>query len=256
MKMRFLFAVAVILWSRVAAADQPTTEQIEAWFIHSGIIAHILDCKGVSTTKLSEYFQNNYKKFREIDPKRPVYSFNSNEAIEVKLKDFETGYLLEAAGPGGRNDFLRVLLLRPQREEVCEIENPRIKSVLSVLDLDNNGISEIVAEGVDSGQGSEHGARYIMQLDGCTPVVLRSVVFEDNEGAYGRESNRYYRKDVKWSFVDIDGDGTLDLKETRIVHEGRNGRPPIVTKGLYRYLYKENAFVRYVDYLREHQRRN
>lgn len=256
MKTRFLFAVAAILWTGVATAGQPTTEQIEAWFKQSGIIAHIIDFKGVSTTQLSEYLQNKYKEFNEIDPKRPVYSFNSNEAIEVKLKNSEKGYLLKASGPGGRNDFARVLLLSPQRGAVCEIENPRIKTVLSVQDLDNNGISEIVAERVDSGQGSEHGTRYIMQLDGCTPFVLRSVVFEDNEGAYGSESNRYYRKDVKWSFIDIDGDGTLDLKETRIAHEGRNSRPPIVTKGLYRYLYKGNAFVRYIDYLRKHQRRN
>lgn len=247
MKTQLMIALIALLVPGVAISAQPTTEQIAEWFKRSGLSAYIRDSKGISDEKHLEWLDVKRKEFDAIDPERPVYDFDSSKAVEVKLRNRETAYLLEVDGPGGRNDSSRVLLLRPVIGRVCELKNPTIKFVVSVIDLDKDGVSEILAERIDSGQGSEVGTRYLMQLDGCAAVVLRSAIFENDEGAYGRQSHRYYRKDVEWSFVDIDGDETLDLNEKRIVEEGRNGRQPIVTKKLYRYLFKDNSFVRYVD---------
>jgi len=118
---------------------------------------------------------------------------------------------------------------------------------VEVRDLNNDGVSEVVAASLGSGGGSTIGEKCIVQFQGWTPIVLHRVKFEDNEGTWGIRDNRYFSRSVSWEFTDLDNDGNADLVEEVITQKGRNNRDPIITKVRRKFLFKNNRFVRYAD---------
>jgi hypothetical protein len=173
------------------------------------------------------------------------------------LTNKEKAYLAKVHVEGrGRNFNSQIILIRPDNKKVILLSET-ITHDFEIYDLDNNGISEIVGVSLGSGQGSTRGRKSIVQIDEWDRViVLREMNFRDNSGAYGKKDNRYYMKDIIWEFSDFDSDGVKDLLETRIVHEGRNNRNPVVTQGLYKYVYKNNEFIRYTNYKNGSQRKD
>lgn len=173
-----------------------------------------------------------------------------HERYPIGLVGGERAILISATvSKRGWNYMSQTLLVKPESNEARLLEGTVVQSVTKALDLDSDGVSEVVVWTGGSGGGSEMGKRAVVHIDGWEPIILRSRDYTKNEGTWGRKVNTYYMSEFEWEFVDIDGDGVLDLNERRIVEEGRNKREPVVTKGLYRYVFKDGEFVRYVDYL-------
>jgi hypothetical protein len=169
------------------------------------------------------------------------------DLIEIRLRSKEIAYLVPVGFyQRGRNEIWHTVLVRPIFKEVREVKDP-VRSDIDVLDLNNDGVSEIVVVALGSGGGSTIGARSIVQFQGWTPIVLHQVKFEDNEGTWGVRDNRYFSRSVSWEFSDLDNDGNTDLIEEITTKKGRNNKDPITTKVRRKFLFKNNLFVRYVD---------
>mgnify|MGYP003575152087 CR=1 FL=1 len=69
--------------------------------------------------------------------------------------------------------------------------------------------------------------------------------------AWGEDDYRFYDKSVDWQFVDLDKDGKLDLVEVTTYQNGRNQRPPVVETIRRKFMFKNNAFIKYVDYKKQ-----
>lgn len=98
---------------------------------------------------------------------------------------------------------------------------------------------------IGSGQGQIAGSQSIVQFDDWTPIIL----FQTDCGSYtgdGENTTRFYD-----TFVDLDKDGKLDLVEVTTINNGRNNRPPIVETIRKKFMFKNNAFIKYVDYKKQ-----
>lgn len=130
----------------------------------------------------------------------------SDEEIEVfdvkavQLLSRETVYLAGITlGGRGKNAEPGALLVRPGQQEVVEVKSS-IGPEFQVLDLDGDGVSEIVSSVAGFAQGSTEGEKYILQLQDDKPVVLHKAEFSesarsDRNGGTETESIR-----VEWKF--------------------------------------------------------
>lgn len=130
----------------------------------------------------------------------------SDEEIEVfdvkavQLLSRETVYLAGVTlGGSGKNAEPGALLVRPGLQEVVEVRSG-IGPEFQVLDLDGDGVSEIVSSISGFAQGTTEGEKYILQLQDDTPVVLHKAAFSegsrlDRNGGTEAESTR-----VEWKF--------------------------------------------------------
>ena len=97
---------------------------------------------------------------------------------EVRLMNKEVAFIAPAILSGrGRNGMSRAVLVRPGLKEVRELPEP-VGNRLSVLDLEGDGVSEVVSVEVTSGQGQTDSFHSIFKLDGFTPVVLHAALEE------------------------------------------------------------------------------
>ena len=165
--------------------------------------------------------------------------------VEIQLTSRESAYLVEAGFFGrGRNEINHMLLVRPSAEEVCELPSAARRDAVP-QDLNGDGISEVVVAAVSSGGGRTTESQSVVHIGpGCSLEILHQATADNNVGAWGTDSYRYYSKEFTWEFVDLDDDGILDLREVRTTREGRNGRAPRVTSGVYKYYFENNKFVR------------
>lgn len=167
--------------------------------------------------------------------------------LPIFLKNHEIAYLLDVGFFGrGRNFEDQTVMVRPKLREVKEVGGS-VRRDAVVHDLNHDGISEVETVSLGSGQGTTIGTRSIVQFDGWTPIVLHQAKFEDDEGAWGIKDYRYHARSVTWEFTDIDGDENDDLIEIITTKEGRNNREPIITHRTYKYVFKNNAFIRLID---------
>jgi hypothetical protein len=179
---------------------------------------------------------------------------NSKETITIRedagitlvyLQDRQQAYLAGVSiDPRGRNFQFNTILIQPSMQKVTELGAP-FGQRFEIMDLDQDGVSEIVTDASGSGQGTIFGEQAIVQLDGDVPVVLRKMEYSNNGGYAGIDSDRYFSASVTWEFIDLDDDGSLDLHETRRSEEGREGGDPVVTEESYRYLFKNSEFIEY-----------
>jgi len=170
------------------------------------------------------------------------------DLLPVSLKNHEKAFLLEVGFFGrGRNFIDHAVIIRPKLKEVQEVAFPVCKDVV-VHNFNHDGISEVESACSGSGQGTVQGKKAIVQFDGWTPIIRYQADFYTG-GYYGEQDDRYGAKSVSWQFVDIDGDKVDDLIETVTLEQGRNNREPVVTKSRYKFVFKNNKFIRYVTYL-------
>lgn len=174
----------------------------------------------------------------------------TEEPLKVRLRSKEPAYLLAVNfSERGRNFANRSVLIRPLLQEVREVSSPVSRSNV-VYDLDQDGVSEVVSIEAGSGQGQSNGTHSIVQFDEWTPVTLFQRDF-GSYNAWGEDNYRFYDMSVDWQFVDLDKDGKLDLVEVTTYQNGRNHRPPVVETIRRKFMFKNNAFIKYVDYKKQ-----
>lgn len=159
--------------------------------------------------------------------------------IEIRLQNKEVAYLAEAAFDRGRNDMFHVVMIRPLLKTVEEIEES-VRQNIEVYDLDHDGISEVVASAVSSGQGSESGIKSIVQFDGSSPTILHQAEFESGCAA---DLSSCSSRLVSWKFVDLNNDGNSDLIEEITLSEGHENKPTITSKEIHKFLFKGGQFT-------------
>ena len=86
--------------------------------------------------------------------------------VEVRLRNKEIVYLVPVGlYDRGRNDIWHIAMVRPSLKEVREVGEP-VERNIQVYDLNHDGISEVVAQSIGSGQGTTSGVKAIVQFDG------------------------------------------------------------------------------------------
>lgn len=170
--------------------------------------------------------------------KKPGEKIQVNRIVPVYLKSKENAFLATVYfAERGRNFFSGSLLIRPSLKETREADG--VGETIEVLDLGNDGISEVSTEIVGSGQGTTAGTKRIVYFEGWKTVVVHEKEFGDNLGECGPIVRRVcYAREVKWLFTDLDGDEKLDLIETIVDREGKEPNKlawSVSTKG---YLFK------------------
>ncbi len=142
--------------------------------------------------------KRNLDKLLEIDELKKIGLVNKEEA-----------YLTAAVFDRGRNGMFSSVLIRPKLREVVELDV--IGSEFEILDLDNDGISEIVTRISGSGGGTEIGKKFILHIDKSSVEILHEMNYETNSSLVDdtyKESNI----SVDWKFSN--DNGIPILKET------------------------------------------
>lgn len=161
--------------------------------------------------------------------------------LAIHLLDKERAYLVSVGFYGrGRNDIWHTVMVRPSLKEVHELSEVGSQDI-QVLDLDGDGVSEVAATSVGSGQGTEVRVRTIVQFDGWSPVTLREARSEQGCGFVGDQMN-CHRETVTWTFSDLDGDGVLDLVEEVESTETEGNGPKKTSKSTHQLLFKNRQF--------------
>jgi hypothetical protein len=159
--------------------------------------------------------------------------------IQIRLRDKEIAYLVEASFDRGRNDMFGTVIVRPRLQEVREVAEP-VRIEIKVFDLDRDGVSEVIAKSVGSGQGTESGVRSIVQFDGWNAIVLHQAEFES---ACAPDLSSCSSTKISWKFSDLDNDGKLDLIEDTISSEGETNKPATISKVVRRFIFKNGKFT-------------
>lgn len=257
--MRYLFVLLMIYapLTHKVYARPPTGAEIQQWFERGGSPLLVMDMSQIEVGNDMDSIQNAADALRSADPTRDLYWLDTRESLKVRLVGGEIAYLLRAAGGNrGRNAPNPIMILRPSKHLACFDSTQTIENLLDVMDLDNDGVSEIIGDEGSGGGGRETRVRFLFQIKECETIVLHKAIEENNEGFMGRNSWRYDGRFVQWEFVDINEDGIKDLPELRVFEEGREAREPVVTKSLYRYVFIDGAMVRYLEYLKTRPNRN
>lgn len=163
------------------------------------------------------------------------------EPVEIHLRGREVAYLVDVAFNRGRNDTFHIAMVRPRLKEVREVAEP-VAKIAQVQDLDRNGVSEVVAETIGSGQGTTSGVRVIVQFEGWTPLILHKAEFEEGCGSIGMDIG-CYSKTVSWRFADLNGDGNLDLIEEITIKDSPPKKPSVTSKEPHMFLFNGSEFV-------------
>lgn len=176
--------------------------------------------------------------------------YDSERIVSICLTDKDIAYLVPVSlSDMGRNSMFQTALAIPSREEVVLLMGSMVKQVEKVVDVDHNGISEIIVKNSDSGGGEEIGEKAIVQIDKNGKVtVLRKVSIYTNRGVWGKQTATYHMQDVTWDFADSNmGDDIKDLIETITVEKGRNGKEPLINKTVKHYHFINNYFFKYKE---------
>lgn len=145
----------------------------------------------------------------------------SDEKIEIEaIKEFqismhERAYIATVNFlERGRYCYYGNLLILPDQKKAFEIKDISGREI-EVLDLDKDGVSELEITGVGSGQGQTTVGKYLLSFTkDYAPSKIRYITAsDDNLGSGG--FNGYYDFKTLWEYKDLDGDGSLDVIETR-----------------------------------------
>ena len=140
----------------------------------------------------------------------------------VRLVGGENAFLCSAMFPDeGRNSIFGAVLVVPKTEKVVRLHE--VGYNFQVVDIDNDGISEIITEVTGSGQGITMGSKYLLHLTEDMVIVLRKQQIMDNSGCCEIAGCRDVCKatDVTWDSTKIPGEGP-DLSETVVEKVGKN----------------------------------
>ncbi len=212
-----------------ADASAPSSAKIKQWLSY----AKVLD-RGIL------WQANRAQSPEEID---------ISKVQRIRLKDNEEAFLALVYFPNrGRCCSSGILLVRPGLEEARQVYQDNTIEIDEVIDVDRDGIEEVVMTQSMLAQGVNAGAKTILRFDGWSPVALHRIGFEDNTGACGSElafaiKHPCHIVEVKWTFVDVNGDGTQDLVECIKSEDGPEPDQLRQTTKVNVYLFRGTEFV-------------
>jgi hypothetical protein len=178
----------------------------------------------------------------EIDPHEDM---GIGDAVPVRLKSGEQAFVASVSFPTrGRCCDQGLLLVRPTLHEARQTHT--LSRVDEIIDLDQTGIDEVVMSGGFTGQGVTEVQKVIFYFDGWEPITLHSRLYVEDDLGSGcgvEVGRRCHREEVKWTFVDVDGDGKKDLVE--LIECGDGDEPDALTFAtkVNVYLFKDKKFV-------------
>ncbi len=178
------------------------------------------------------------------DRKQPDEPLEIGSVVPVVLKGGEEAFLCAVDFPDRpRGDRYGTLLVRLHLKEARHVHVPQ--GVNEVIDLDADGISEVLMSWSFMAQGLLYANRTIGYFDGWEYVVLHEQSFGNDLGWCGK---KYYGRDceskeVHWSFTDLNGDGTKDLVEILIFEDGDEPDKLKSRIEVRAYLFKDKKFV-------------
>jgi hypothetical protein len=120
----------------------------------------------------------------------------------VRLVGGEDAVLCSAMFPDeGRNSMFGAVLVRPKIEKAVRLNE--VGYEFQIVDIDGDGISEVITEVTGSGQGTMMGYKYILHLSGDEAIVLRKRQVNDNSGCCEIAGCRDVCKstNVEWLFA-------------------------------------------------------
>ena len=142
------------------------------------------------------------------------------KVVEVHPSSGESAFIAVCAVNRSHIEgFDAFLIIRPKFKEAKEFSSLRGSgSIHQVVDLDNDGISEIVLSSGETHQGFHHAEIQIIGINGWNADVIYQRNIED---CTGNSSYRYVKDcafgeptEISFIFEDLDGDQVLDLVET------------------------------------------
>jgi hypothetical protein len=171
---------------------------------------------------------NQIKKWWKPEKReKPDEEFGIGHVYPVRLKSGEAAYVASVDFPmRGRCCSAGILLVRPDLQEARQIDPHSIPApnFVELVDLGGGFVKGLVMSGAFTGQGHTSGSWALLYFDEWQPVTIFSRKFEDNLGedcGRTRFSGRpCHSKEVKWVFLDLDGDRIKDLVETIVNCDG------------------------------------
>jgi hypothetical protein len=139
------------------------------------------------------------------------------------------------------------LLVRPDLKEARQTHE--LDQVERVIDLDRDGVDEVVLSRWHTSTGETWGSHSLIQFDGWKPIILHSQEFNDNFGGLCSKSENgisCHSRVVTWTFTDLDQDHVVDLVETIVDTDGDEYDQPdrlTRTTKVNLYWFKDNKFV-------------
>src|SRR5262245_33786630 len=113
------------------------------------------------------------------------------EPQEVSLRGGEVAYVIPVGFyQRGRNFIWHSVLVRPSLEEVRENPSQVGSKVITVQDLDGDGVTEVFTASTASGGGTSQTFYSVVQFDGWEPVLLHQLLSEENLGDCGARGAR------------------------------------------------------------------
>lgn len=236
--MRLLLYTSLLLGTSLCFASPPTIEEMTSWL-------------NKNPDEVIKYQADNPNAIFsrggwDVFPKNiAFYDSDLRTSKEIFLTNKQRAYLVPISlSNRGRNGMFQTALVIPEQQKVIPLLDTIIKKVDDIHDLNSDNISEVVTYGSASGQGSEESIKAIVQFNGNgTFKILHSADTKSNSGAYGENSPRYFEENVKWEFIDVNNNGTKELKETLIVSKGRDNKSPLVTTTIKFYKFINNNFA-------------
>ncbi len=140
-----------------------------------------------------------------LDPKSPA-NYKIIQIQPVHLMNKEKAYLAILEENNFRWRLLT--LIRPQLKMAKIIEKGELES-LNIMDLDNDGISEIQISGGGTYQGYTVSHTELVHFHDWDKKILLTATYEDNSGVDTK--GIIYSISEQLKFGDIDGDKKLDL---------------------------------------------
>ncbi len=171
----------------------------------------------------------------------------NEQPMPVYLRSQELAYLVSVSfSQRSINDVKQVLIIRPALQEVREA-GEAVHDDYLVLDIDGDGVSEVMGLATRYGKGTVAGTRSIVQFDDWTPEVLHQAAFDDNLGVcgHGAASPKCIENSVEWIFSDLNNDGFDELIERLEKNTGPSAEHlHVVRSKTVAYLFKKDRFVK------------
>ncbi len=180
---------------------------------------------------------------------RPDEGWGIRDIKPIRLKSGEQAFVASALFPTrGHCCEAGVLLIRPALQEARQIDSADIDlnpMVSELIDLNGGRVTGVVVLGLMTSAGETAGHNTFVYFDEWNPVILHARRFGGNLYSCGGGDilPSCHGEEVKWVFMDLDGDNITDLIEPIVTKDGREPDHLTWKTKLNAYLIKDKKVV-------------